>query len=406
MIDSAIEWCDDTVNVVEGCDQVDTDCRVCYAMGIAARFSVPHQHRDEHGTPMGVVREGHYAGLARLSPGRRLPQWTGQVRLRPDVLDAMFWRLLRAKKPRRQFLCSMGDIFHVEVPDAFLDEVFARIAILESKRPDPPRGPAARSGGGPPRIYMLTQRPERAAADTNAPDVAERIERAARRFIARARGELQDGDHPRGYLGEVTPPRRVRKGVPLLVGFSMPAWPLRSVALITSAGTQAGADERVPWILRCKAAVRGVSCEPMTGPVDFSRWIAPVSRCQSCEAEHQGQPHTCPSCGNDALITLWGEDQLGRARSGERYASGGPHDRDDGPPLDWIIGGGESGDLSAPEERRPRPCELAWIESVVEQCTAAGVQAFVKQLGTVLAARLGREGKGDKLEDLPDHLRI
>lgn len=188
----------------------------------------------------------------------------------------------------------------------------------------------------------------------------------------------------------------------------MPAWPLRSVALITSAGTQDGANARVPWILRCNAAVRGVSCEPMTGPVSFSRWIAPVSRCKACEAEHDGQvPGICPACGKDALVTVWGEAQLERARSGERYARGGPHAQDEGPQIQWVIVGGESGDMDARrEEMRPHPCDQEWIESVVGQCAAAGVPVFVKQMGNVLAAKLGREGKGGALEDLPEHLRV
>lgn len=390
MIDSKIEWCDDTVNVVEGCEQVDEDCRNCYAMGIAARFAQPQvtARRESDGAPM-ETKPGHYDGLARLSLGRRLPQWTGKVRLRPDVLDAMFWRLLRARSPRRQFLCSMGDIFHREVPDAFLDEVFARIAILVDRR----RGPGG-SHVDPHPIYMLTKRPDRAAEYTNAPEVAERIERAARTFINRERVAGLRGPKARAVAS--------------MTRFAMPAWPLRSVALITSAGTQAGADARVPWILRCKAAVRGVSCEPMTGPVDFSRWIAPVSRCKACEAEHAGHVlGVCPSCGRDALITVWGEEQLQRLRSGVRYADDGPHARDEGQQLQWVIVGGESGDLDAMrEELRPRPCELAWIESVVEQGRAAGVPVFVKQLGNVLAAELGREGKGGSLEDLPSRLRV
>jgi protein gp37 len=334
MIDSKIQWCDDTVNVVEGCEQVDTDCRSCYAMGMAARFAQDQvtARRESDGAPM-ETKPGHYAGLARLSPGRRLPQWTGEVRLCPDVLDKMFWRLLRAREPRRQFLCSMGDIFHREVPDAFLDEVFARIAILESRR-----APVA-SFLGDQRdhpIYMLTKRPERAAAYTNAPDVEERIERAARAFIERARGTLSP--HQAAFIAP-------RKGtVGQLCGFTMPAWPLRSVVLITSAGTQEGAEARVPWLLRCKAAMRGVSCEPMTGPVSFARWL-----------------------GSGLLR--------------------------------WMILGGESGEDA-------RPCELHWMDVVAEDCRRAGVPLFVKQLGHDLARRLGRDGKGGKLEDLPEHLRI
>lgn len=46
-------------------------------------------------------------------------------------------------------------------------------------------------------------------------------------------------------------------------------------------------------------------------------------------------------------------------------------------PLDgisWVIFGGESG-------ARARPCAVEWIERGVEQCRAAGVRPFVKQLG-------------------------
>ncbi len=42
--------------------------------------------------------------------------------------------------------------------------------------------------------------------------------------------------------------------------------------------------------------------------------------------------------------------------------------------LDLVIVGGESGPNA-------RPCDVAWIRSVVEQCKAAGVACFVKQLG-------------------------
>ena len=43
------------------------------------------------------------------------------------------------------------------------------------------------------------------------------------------------------------------------------------------------------------------------------------------------------------------------------------------PPLHWVVVGCESGPSR-------RPCELEWVRSVVEQCAAAGVKCFVKQL--------------------------
>lgn len=392
MIDSKIAWCDDTCNVVEGCTEVDTDCTRCYARDMAARFAQDQviARRESDGAPM-ASKPGHYAGLARLSPGRRLPQWTGKVRLRPDVLDAWFWRLLRARAARRQFLCSMGDLFHAEVPDAFLDEVFARIAILESRRV--PQHPAAVWKGmgwsaDDHPIYMLTKRPERAAVYTNAPGIAGRIEIAARAFIGRMRMEVQDGAHRRSWLGEVIEPTYLRRGVPLLTGFTMPAWPLRSVALITSAGTQAGAEARVPWLLRCKAAVLGVSCEPMTGPVDWTR-IRYLEDGAQIEL--------------DALTgARWRWPKEGeRGRSASTRAE----PMDPGPALGWCILGGESG-TELEHRAGPRLCAIEWMDAVAAQCKAAGVALFVKQLGNHLAHRLGRAGKGDQLEDLPDHLRI
>lgn len=43
--------------------------------------------------------------------------------------------------------------------------------------------------------------------------------------------------------------------------------------------------------------------------------------------------------------------------------------------IDWVIVGGESGPNA-------RPCDIAWIRSIVRQCREAGVPVFVKQLGS------------------------
>ncbi len=48
--------------------------------------------------------------------------------------------------------------------------------------------------------------------------------------------------------------------------------------------------------------------------------------------------------------------------------------------IHWVIVGGESGPGA-------RPCRPAWVRSVVEQCRAAGVAAFVKQLGENIVDR-------------------
>lgn len=45
-----------------------------------------------------------------------------------------------------------------------------------------------------------------------------------------------------------------------------------------------------------------------------------------------------------------------------------------------MIVGGESGP-------KARPCDVAWIRAVVQQCKVAGVPVFVKQLGAASIAR-------------------
>lgn len=75
------------------------------------------------------------------------------------------------------------------------------------------------------------------------------------------------------------------------------------------------------------------------------------------------------------------------------------------PMIDWVIVGGESGNDKG--KYRYRDCELAWIEEVVEQCRAAGVPVFVKQLGTFLSKKLGlKDRHGGDISEFPSHLRI
>jgi protein gp37 len=62
--------------------------------------------------------------------------------------------------------------------------------------------------------------------------------------------------------------------------------------------------------------------------------------------------------------------------------------------IDWVIVGGESGP-------RSRPMEIAWAETIVERCRAAGVATFVKQLGSVAGGRTHHE-----IDGFPDSLRV
>ena len=147
-------------------------------------------------------------------------------------------------------------------------------------------------------------------------------------------------------------------------------WPLPNVWLGVTAEDQQRADERIPLLLDTPAAVRFVSYEPALGPVTFrDEWLR--SRCPE---------HDSPSgfCSLDCR---------------SRTAS-----------LDWLIVGGESGPGA-------RPFDLAWARSAVEQCKAAGVPVFVKQLGARpehnerQPVRL-RHRKGADSSEWPEDLRV
>lgn len=129
---------------------------------------------------------------------------------------------------------------------------------------------------------------------------------------------------------------------------TMPA----NVWLGTSVEDQQRADERIPELLKVPAAVRFLSVEPLLGPVDLSR---EVYYCNACSRVGPSESGDCASCG----------DVRTRERTYLDY-------------IGWVIVGGESGPGA-------RPCHLEWVRSVVQQCRAASVPVFVKQLGAVPA---------------------
>ena len=86
---SAIEWTEATWNPTSGCTKVSPGCDRCYAERITRRFPKTFPN-----------------GFA--------------LTLRPDALDVP----LRWKRPRVIFVNSMSDLFHVDVPEEYLQLVF------------------------------------------------------------------------------------------------------------------------------------------------------------------------------------------------------------------------------------------------------------------------------------------
>jgi protein gp37 len=137
-------------------------------------------------------------------------------------------------------------------------------------------------------------------------------------------------------------------------------WPLPNVWLGVSVEDQRAADERIPHLLATPAAVRFLSCEPLLGPVNLGDALTRVC----CR-----RPDLAPATGCD-----------GPGCMGTR--------------IDWVIVGGESGPGA-------RPCDVAWIRSLVAQCRAANVAAFVKQLGAYVEDRNDAGFEGERPAEWP-----
>ncbi len=117
-------------------------------------------------------------------------------------------------------------------------------------------------------------------------------------------------------------------------------WPLPNAWMGCSVEDQQRADERIPYLLQTPAAVRFLSVEPLLGPVDLTHIEFRRATWYDALQDHDG------------FGLLHAEHQK----------------------IDWVIAGGESGPGA-------RPCDIAWIRSIVAQCAAAGVACFCKQLG-------------------------
>lgn len=104
MPETKIEWTDATWNPVAGCTIMSSGCKNCYAMKLAARLEA-----------MGVDK---YAGLTRKSGRRTI--WKGILREDRQALSIP----LKWKKPRKIFVNSMSDLFHEQISDSFIEEVW------------------------------------------------------------------------------------------------------------------------------------------------------------------------------------------------------------------------------------------------------------------------------------------
>ena len=165
-------WWDETWNPVTGCSPISPGCENCWAARMAKR----------------------QAGRNGYPPGDGF-----SVALHPDKLQVpLHWQ-----KPRRVFVCDMGDLLHPDVPRQAIWQILDVVAQCDHHT-----------------FMVLTKRPERLAQ------------------------EYADYIAYRGNLG-----------------------PLPNLWLGVTAENQAEWDHRVPILQQIPAALRFVSCEPLLGRI-------------------------------------------------------------------------------------------------------------------------------------------
>nr|VFK14574.1 MAG: Phage protein Gp37/Gp68 [Candidatus Kentron sp. LFY] len=362
---SAIEWTEYTWNPVTGCTKISGGCKHCYAQRMSKRLA------GRYGYP---------------------PDNPFQVTLHPDKLETP----LKLRKPGMIFVCSMGDLFHDDVPFHFIDKVFDTMWRT------------------PWHTYqLLTKRPERM--------VDYILERAYRRHFGwtnYSRGAIAPGDilsfeqilmrdicgymdisegkewacmHPElgdhrgdeytcasyecpiayeigdretleeigvadeydfdsdGYVQDATEWMRIQ---------SRPrhAWP-GNVWLGFSAENQLAFSKRMPIFRRLrwelpKETILFWSYEPAIGPVDTT-------------------------------IPYYAEDTKPNWSPFERYEFSEGSVQLGVPYLNWIVAGGETG----PKARNVEP---DWIRSVRDQCIGAEIPFFFKHWGGKNKKKTGR----------------
>jgi protein gp37 len=209
-----------------------------------------------------------WSGLTSRDSGKL--DWTGTVKVQESRLELP----RKWQKPKRIFVTSMGDLWHPNVDDATRRLVHGIMLLCPWHR-----------------FQDLTKRPKRAAKwlDKNTP--RDCIYTAWERDLCSI-AQLHSAP---GYWEDV-------------------GWIHRYV----SVSDQPTADALIPELLRVPAAVRGISAEPLIGPVDLEKYLTR---------------------------------------------------------LNHVIVGGESGTGA-------RPCRVEWIEQVLSQCRESDVPCFVKQLGS------------------------
>lgn len=126
-----------------------------------------------------------------------------------------------------------------------------------------------------------------------------------------------------------------------------------NVWLLVSAERQEELEERLPLLMWTPAKIRGISAEPLLGPLDlYKAW---------------------------AIYAEQHRDIYGSARTAPKVNR-----------IDWVITGGES------DPKAPRPMDMQWARDIRDQCRMLGAPLFHKQNGG--STKIDGVWGGDKID--------
>lgn len=230
MADTTIAWTEKVWNIATGCTKVSSECQLCYI---------------ERTPPFRIA-------------GKKFVHGKIPIELHESRLDApLHW-----KKPCMVFVNSMSDLFHADIPDEFIDKVFAVMALCHQHT-----------------FQILTKRAERL------PEWFDAINRRRCGYWCEHAGYLDDLIVNYGILSKERAnrlhlaarrhwhPELPEKPTSLGDSSITIPWPLPNVWLGVSCGNRKDGLPRLDILRTIPAAVRFVSFEPLLedlGKVDLT----------------------------------------------------------------------------------------------------------------------------------------
>ena len=200
MSTTKIEWATKVWNPITGCTKVSRGCWNCYAERFAKRLQ---KNPKTSKYAMGFDVTFH----------------------EDELTKPMLW-----KKPERIFVCSMGDLFHENVPFEIIEAVFSVMSDIDRHT-----------------FIILTKRPER----------------------------MYDFYNWKSNR----------------LGFTLPYQTKDNVWIGVTAENQEQADIRIPILLQIPSTKKFVSCEPMLGEIDL--WLKYLPKVVEHRALENGKMGIC-----------------------------------------------------------------------------------------------------------------